>query len=97
MRAIFHSDVMALARVLAQVPEPRRARLCERLIEQTDCADRYMRRLGKPHPDWGNGTLLSRVCSLPMAQVTTLGGTGYSRCLEQVLNTLNRRRVALDI
>ncbi len=52
-------DVLAAARVLFVLGEEDWIGCIDRLIWQAQVADRYRRRLGKPHPIWGNGSLMA--------------------------------------
>lgn len=53
-------DLVAAARVLSGHPPAARAALADRLLAEAHAADQYRKRLGRPHPDWGNGSLMGR-------------------------------------
>lgn len=59
MRPVLIGDVIAVARVLFVLPDGDWTPCVDRLIWQAKIADRYRRRLGRPHPAWGNGSLLA--------------------------------------
>ena len=50
---------MAVARVLLALDDTQWDACADLLIWQAGVADRYRRRLGKPHSDWGNGSLMA--------------------------------------
>lgn len=94
MRPILHGDVTAAARALLLVPETAREALCRRMIEEADFADRYAKRLGRPHRLWGNGTLMAAARARPLAEEPALGEERYCRCLELVFRQLLAWRAA---
>ena len=59
MRPVLIGDVMEVARVLLTLDQTEWSGCADRLIWQAGVADRYRRRLGKPHADWGNGSLMA--------------------------------------
>ena len=65
MRPLLPGDLdCAVAVVMAQPPEAR-ADVAARLLAQADLADRYRKRLGRAHPHYGTGSLMSAaLCSL---------------------------------
>lgn len=65
MRPLLPGDLdCAVAVVMAQPPETR-ARVAARLLEQADLADRYRKRLGRAHPVFGTGSLMSAALGWP--------------------------------
>lgn len=62
MRRILPGDVDALAAALVMPGQADPAVMSARaraIIEQAETADRYVRRFGRVHPRWGDGSLLS--------------------------------------
>lgn len=94
MRPVLHGDVTAAARALLMVPDAAREALCRRMIEEADFADRYARRMGRPHRDWGNGTLMAAARARPLADEPPLVEERYCRCLETVFRLLLEWRTA---
>lgn len=94
MRPVLHGDVTAAARALLMVPAEAREALCRRMIEEADFADRYAQRMGRPHRDWGNGTLMAAARARPLADEPALGEERYCRCLETVFRLLLEWREA---
>lgn len=70
MRRIILADLAATAHFLARWPAAERPVLLAELLFQTQSADRFSRRFGRPHADWGNGSLQSRVLQEPYAETT---------------------------
>ena len=56
MRRVHLGDLLAGGRFLAANPQHPAARL----LEETHAAHRYFRRFGRPHPRWGDGSLMAR-------------------------------------
>lgn len=96
MRPVLLSDVTAAARVLLGVAAARRIACCERMIREADHADRYVRRSGRLHPDWGNGTLLAAARTRPLQAEPGFDDLVYCECFEIVLHALRRRRLDAD-
>lgn len=61
MRRVLLADLMAAADHLAGVPPDRQAEAAVALLWRAHWAHCYMRRLGKAHSRWGNGSLGSAV------------------------------------
>lgn len=64
MRAILHSDIAALARVLAAQRGARHDADILRYLDQAHAADKYRKRYRRAHPIWGNGALFGRMMRL---------------------------------
>jgi hypothetical protein len=63
MRVPSASEIVLLARVLSRAePDHRPARALS-ILAEVDVADAHIRKTGRAHPDFGDGSLLSR-CSL---------------------------------
>ena len=92
MRPVMHSDVTAAAWVLLAQPSARWAAQCARLLREADWADRFTRRLGKPHPYWGNGTLLGAAMRHQRAAEPTFDDRRYCSAFEMVLSQLAARK-----
>ena len=92
MRSVLHSDVIAAARVLFALDAAERPLMIAQLVKEADCADRFTRRLGKPHPEWGNGTLGAAARQYPLADEPGLSLSEYCACLTLVLDGLVAHR-----
>ena len=89
MRPVLIGDVIAVARVLLTQSDARWPACVDRLLWQADVADRYRRRLGKPHAAWGNGSLMATAAAEPrIADEPFLADIRYLRALACVLDRL---------
>lgn len=68
MRPLMHGDLVAAGRALLSVPPACRQAHIRTLIIRSRAADRYRKRYGKSHRDWGEGSLMScaRYCTQPI-------------------------------
>ena len=66
MRPVQLADLEIAARVVATLPVQARPALIKQLCDQADAADRVRNASGKPHPQFGNGTLMSAAFKHPM-------------------------------
>ena len=57
MRALGFADLAAAARVLSGVPPEERGARAAALFARAHAADRFRKRMGRPHAIWGPGTL----------------------------------------
>lgn len=60
MRTILIGDLIAAARALLAVGPGARAGLAESMIDEAHAAHSCYKRKRRPHPEWGNGSLMSR-------------------------------------
>lgn len=60
MRRCLLGDLLAAADHLAALPEAARPAAMVRLMDQAHAAHAYHRRFGRPHPLWGDGSLMAR-------------------------------------
>lgn len=67
MRRCMIDDLLVGAGRLAAEPRQGQFALASRLVQDAHAAHHYMRRLGRPHPRWGNGSLMARaLCDGPV-------------------------------
>ena len=91
MRAITHADVTAAARVLLAVPESHRLELCTRMLREAHWADQFVKRKGRVHRLWGNGTLRAAAYARRLGAEPDLGDRDYCSCLALVLDLVMAR------
>ncbi len=65
MRAVQLADIEVATRALLHCPAATRPALIATLIAQAKTADSYRKRMGKLHPRWGSGTLMSAAARYP--------------------------------
>lgn len=94
MREVFLSDLTAAARVLTAVPEPQRYDVCMQMLIEADWADKFTRRMHKPHKNWGNGTLNEVARARRMGPERSFSDAEYLSCFTDVLHCLERHRTA---
>lgn len=94
MRPILHGDVSTAARALLAVAPGQRADLCRCLIGEAEAADGHMRRTGRLHPLWGNGSLMSAARRRFLADEPGFDDQGYCQCFEIVLRALVAHRLS---
>lgn len=92
MRRMLHGDIVAAARVLLLAPEEERRCLCQRMIDEAEKAYAHFEKCGKPHPDWGTGSLMSAALQRPAAPEPSFDNVEYLTCLKTVFReiTVNR-------
>lgn len=94
MREVHASDMVAVARFLLSVPPFARDRVCADLLTKTDFADKFTKRLGKPHELWGNGTLMAAVWGQELRPERSFSDREYTACFVTTLDCLARHRAA---
>ena len=90
MRPVLHSDLIFAARALLESPADVRASAADRLLARADAADRYRRRKGRSHPDWGNGTLMALAAKTALPPTPDLRDPEFAACLGAMLVALMR-------
>ena len=79
MRQVDVTDLHHAARAVAAVERADRARFAAILCWRAHVADKHVKRLRKPHPEWGDGSL--RAAALAHPQVAM--GSGISGLKEE--------------
>ncbi len=59
MRPVSFADLEVAIRVLLDADQGQRTSLAQCLIERAHLADQYRQTRGRPHPEFGTGTLMS--------------------------------------
>jgi hypothetical protein len=93
MRPILINDLTSAARALLFVQPVVRGDLAAHLLQNADVGDRYTRRLGWAHAEFGDGTLSAAARKRPLANEPTLDDFAYCECLALVLQQLMALRV----
>jgi hypothetical protein len=94
MREVHASDIVAVARMLLSVPPFARDRVCAEVMIHADCADKFTKRLGRPHRTWGNGTLLAAVQAHKRQAERSFSDVEFTACYQTALECLSRHRAA---
>lgn len=88
MRRCLIGDITTAAAVLSAAAPPDRARLADRLLAEAHAAHLYAKRFAKPHPRWGNGSLMARALAIfPKPALNT-----DFAALTEILTALSRFR-----
>jgi hypothetical protein len=92
MRGVTHADAVAAASLLLRAPRAAWESTLEVLFMRAHAADLYRKRLGRIHPRWGNGSLVSTVlCDSSVWPEHRLSDPAYAEALVAVLTALIRR------
>ncbi|MBS0124254.1 hypothetical protein [Thetidibacter halocola] len=91
MRPVLHGDVIAAARAILPLPPLAREAAARRLVAQAEAADRYRKRMGRVHRDWGNGTLMG--AAGPGVAAVRLGDPEMLDAMRAVIDALLERAV----
>jgi len=83
-----HGDVVAAARVLFAQPSEQRQTLIGRLLREAGWADAYRRSVGRVHPIWGDGSLLTAALLRRPPPEPQLSDSDYCTCLAEVFDAL---------
>ncbi len=92
MRRVLHGDLIQLGRMLLTRPAAEREAICRRAIAEARAADKYRRRFGRRHPDFGDGSLAAWAMRFPRPPEPPLDDPDYAGCLRIVLTCLEETR-----
>ncbi|WP_438826413.1 DUF7742 family protein [Ruegeria atlantica] len=95
MRPVLHGDISAAARALLAAPPTERDRLCSRMIEEAELADKHVSQTGKLHPIFGNGSLMATARTRMLVDEPNFDDLQYCQCYEMVMRHLIRFHINL--
>lgn len=81
-------DLHHAACALQGFPREQRVDLCALLIWRAHVADKYVKRLAKLHPQWGDGSLRAAALGHRIGIVTRTDCPEFLRCLSIVVNAV---------
>lgn len=84
MRPMLASDLIAAAAVLAAAPLTTRAHLAAQMLAEAHAAHSYFKRFGRPHPRWGDGSLLTRALAQDCRSPPNLSQASFLTALAQM-------------
>lgn len=90
MRPVSFADIEVAVRVLICVPPQARAKAMADLLDRADVADRYRKRVGRRHPQFGSGTLMSAAQNQPVASRPAFLDKDAHDALFCIINALNK-------
>lgn len=94
MRPVLHGDLSSVARALLAMSPDMRARALCRMIGEADAADAHVRRTGRLHRIWGNGSLMAAARRRTLAAEPGFDDIDYCRCFAMVLEALIHHRLS---
>ena len=65
------------------------------MLHEAHAAHLYYKRMGRPHKDWGNGSLMARANMAVQLSEPFVSATDYLQCLEVVIAAVLHRRRAI--
>lgn len=93
MREFTHGDAVAAASVLRTKPQESWDGWLAMYLDRAHAADGFRKRMGRVHPRWGNGSLMSAIlCDMPVWPEPRLSDPGYADALLAALEALIRWR-----
>jgi len=91
MRTTLLGDVVAAARVLLCIRPADHAAFIDQLLGEAHIAHHYAKRLGKPHPYWGNGSLMARAGMMAQKREPFTSDPAYLLALRSVIDGILRQ------
>jgi hypothetical protein len=92
MRPLMPGDVDCAVAVVMRQPPESRAVVAERLLFEADVADRYRKRLGRAHPVYGTGSVMSAALMWPDGPRCRVYDASYCAALIVVLTAVQAWR-----
>ncbi|KIN72112.1 DUF7742 family protein [Sulfitobacter guttiformis] len=92
MRAVGLSDLVHAARAVQAVPQADRLSFGMHLLWRAHVADKYVKRLSKLHPHWGDGSLCAAAKRHLQSDDSLKTSPEFQDCLVIVLKVLALRR-----
>lgn len=92
MRQILIGDIIAAARTLLELPGEKREEHLREMLYHARIADKVRKRTGKPHRDWGNGSLMAAAFPRPSCPEPVLSNRDYLMALRLVTDVLLQER-----
>ena len=92
MRRVLIGDLVAAAAVLAALPDGESADMAQKILTEADAAHRYFKRFHRPHPRWGDGSLITRALGAPQRVAPDLSRSDFLIVLAQMTRALAHRK-----
>ncbi len=86
------ADIEAGARAICYVSPCERQAMASELCRRAGLADRYRKRLGRSHPDFGTGTLMSAAARFQQVPRPAQMNRGYLAAVALICMTLHAQR-----
>ena len=91
LRSVLIGDIIAAARAILAVPATEQTRFLQDVLDQAHAAHMFHKRKMRPHPTWGNGSLMSRVNTEPQVSEPFASDLLYLEALQKVIGALISR------
>ncbi len=88
MRSVLIGDIVAAARVLLAAPPQENAKHLALMFDRAHVAHKVSKHLGRPHPQWGNGSLMAVAHQLPQRREPFVSDPAYLAALQLVIGGL---------
>ena len=90
MRTITHGDVSVVARAVRGMPSDEQQEFVRTLLVNAHAADRYCRKTGRVHPQWGNGSLMAAAhgAGVPTGHTPFMSDVSYLEAFAAVIHTI---------
>lgn len=95
MRRVGLMDLYHAARAVEAAPLQGREAVCRDLLCRAHVADKYLKRLGKTHPLWGDGSLRGAALAGRREIEHQSMSVDFRACLALVLEVLAERHLAI--
>ena len=92
MRPVQLADIEAAARALMCCTPAARSTLAAQLVAHADIAEKYRKRLRKPHLRFGTGTLMSAAAAHPQARRPAVFGADTLDAFAHVIKALEGQK-----
>ena len=93
MSVLHLTDINIVARCLQVHTTNQRGALVLDIASWASTADKYRKRIGRNHPQHGNGSLADACMDLPRSQHPARVSGDYLACLAIVMNTLMKIKI----
>lgn len=88
MRTILIGDIIAAARAILVLPAAEQVCFLHVMLGQAHAAHLFHKHKKRPHPKWGNGSLMARVNEEPQVQEPFASDLAYLQALQKVIGAL---------
>lgn len=88
MRTILIGDIIAAARAILVLPAAEQGCFLHVMLGQAHAAHLFHKHKKRPHPKWGNGSLMARVNEEPQVQEPFASDLAYLQALQKVIGAL---------
>lgn len=89
---LLHGDISNAACALLMVAPDMRRRICAQMVADASQAVEHVRRTGRLHPRYGNGSLMAAARARGIADEPGFNDPDYCSCVIEVLKAVMRYR-----